>query len=687
INITNSADDFQIINIYKQMIAQYHKTGVLKNVAFRSMSKVLTIAIQKGGRLKQYAEDKFSGDVRQEIISDYKVLDKYLVDNPSVLDRIIALARDYYFLLEDAVPVNDKLLLTLWTAYSGTGDWRAARAALDATAGATFSNYCVTNSNEAFSAIRELNALRRWLYTDYVTIILIDHLERIENNVSSFDSLFSLLNSFRTEEHTCFILSGIVDAYAQMDEAIGQDKIAQIHNWEIPIAPLQLPNEQVIDIVNRHLSNFWKRTNEQPPSQHALFPFSANSISYLYDTNERDLRKTLIQLHDLIESYRDKGALQTIPDFFTAMRLLRTSRDYKLTPFEQKELIEKILDPSVQDLVRSKNLEKKIKEFLEIAMEHEDYDDISNVKHEPPIGPAGEKPDVYFELFGAEGAEGIRRVAIEVKVYRKGSEVPPEEIKKTHVLLTAKKVDIIHWVTNKPLHVIAKTIPTGLESNVTRTKPLSNIELAYAALVLYYEEIFGSKPAPNVAIQVLKKMGIDLDFIIQRAQQIQQVAILPAPLVGPMPGSLEQFVLNAGADTVRGPITAQATPSFSPPSSQSSKDLSPVTTCTPGPESEPAPKKPSKKGSKKPRKVSPSAPSAMELSDDDLAAKISDGLVRYAKEGRMYLPSSSIHLFLSNISVNPENMSDEQKNRIWTLMCQQAVKNNFQFTASRIKFK
>jgi len=557
LDITDSLDDFQILTLYKQLVAQCHKSDTLKKIAFRSMSKALGVAWSKGGKLKQDIQDKLSGETRDKILADHKALDPYLSESRDVLENISTLLKNNYFLIESDIHVDDKFHITLWTAYAGTADWRKARAALEGSG--AFNNLEIKSSTDALEAIKEFSTLRDWLYTDYTTVVLIDHMERIGKNEAKFSSLFSMLNTFRNHTHLCFALSGTLDAFAEMDLVIGGDKIEQIHNWEHPVNLQHLPNDIVVDIVGRHLAGFWQKTNDAPPAIHHLFPFSRNSISYLYDANQKDLRKSLIRLNDLVEEYRKAGKIEPVLDFFQAMRKLRVSRDYLLTPFEQKELVEKLMDPNVQDLSRSKQLEKKIRECLDIMALDPRFDYLSNIRHEPAIGPNGEKPDVYFELFGKTGAQSLRKIAIEVKLYRKGSEVPPAEIDKTHVLLKGKNVDYIHWVTNKPLSITGKALPPDLEAHLGRIQPLDPIELSYAALVLYYEECFGASPSADVANEILKKMGLDIEEIASATRDLKPLVQVPDLLR--LGGGLDQFITPATKpSTTPAPVSTLAAP-------------------------------------------------------------------------------------------------------------------------------
>ncbi len=624
LEITDSLEDFQVLTLYKQLISQYHQNGSLKQLAFKSMSKALSLAWNKGGKLQQAILDKFSGDVRERIMKDPAILDKYLAENREVLENLITLVKNNFFLLESDIPVNFQFLITLWTAYSGLADWSNARAALEGSG--RFTTIEVKNSNTALDQIKSLNAFRNWIYPDYATIILIDHMERIGKNEPKYSSLFTTLNTFRNIPHFCFILSGTLDAFSEMDEIVGGDKIAQIHNWEHAIDLHHLPNNIVGDIVAKHLDIFWAKTNERPPTHYQLYPFSPNSVSYLYDTNQKDLRKTLIHLNDLIESYRNSAKIVHVKDIFMAMRFLRTNKDYLLTPFEQTHLVGRLMDPKIQDLSRSKALEKKICEFLDIMTYDEHFNYLHNIQHEPAIGPKGEKPDVYFEFFGKDSVQKLRKVAIEVKLYRVGSKIPPEQIQKTHVLLEAKVIDHVSWLSNKPLSIAGRALPTEFEPHLGRVQPLTEYELAYAGLILYYEDIFGAAPTPDIANEILKKAGIDVEVIASAVKDIEPLVPVPPPL----------------------PVKKQA----------------------------------SKRSRGAVKRVS-----TLELTDADLQSRLGPVLDSLSRQGREHLQPNGISSLLLKIDSEIPVGNTTEKDRVWGILCGYARSSNFRVTGSRIYFK
>jgi hypothetical protein len=193
------------------------------------------------------------------------------------------------------------------------------------------------------------------------------------------------------------------------------------------------------------------------------------------------------------------------------MREYRKRKDIILSSSEQEHL-KKELFSRFQDKLRSTKVEMAIIELLEILRTDPAYNFITYVKHEPPIGPKNEKPDILLELFGND-FEKFKKIAFEVKVYTKGTEIPTSEVKKTHILLKSGKVHSIWWITNVPLSLEKYNLSRELEDHLGRTSDLSEVELAYIAFSVFFEEIFNRKPTSKEANELLKKMGIDIHYI------------------------------------------------------------------------------------------------------------------------------------------------------------------------------
>ena len=67
-----------------------------------------------------------------------------------------------------------------------------------------------------------------------------------------------------------------------------------------------------------------------------------------------------------------------------------------------------------------------------------------------------------------------------------------KDINKTYILLEEKALDYILWLTNVPLDIKYRyNLPDELKPNLGRFSPLDDLELAYVAFMVYFEEIWG----------------------------------------------------------------------------------------------------------------------------------------------------------------------------------------------------
>ena len=288
-----------------------------------------------------------------------------------------------------------------------------------------------------------------------------------------------------------------------------EDQRLQLDNWSKTIALTSLESNDVIQIINKYLQIFWNKFNFQPPPKNVLFPFGENSLQYLYENNGLDLRKTLKNLYELIEIYRKNKELEYIDTFFKAFKAFRQRDDVTLSYIEQKELRTMLLDSSIQDKNRSTMVENSLCRFFEILSKHPDYYYLTDVKHEPPLGISKKKPDVFLEFFGKKGPEFIKKLGIEVKIYRKGTEISKSDIEKTYLLLKENALDYVTWISNVPLDIRYRyNLPKELYINLGRISPLNELEIAYISFMTHFNEIFERDPTIEEVEFILNKIDL-----------------------------------------------------------------------------------------------------------------------------------------------------------------------------------
>ena len=502
-------EDFRMKSLYRQIIYNFEKTDMVRKLLFNSISKFIIVFRNSGGKLYEQLVNKFSGEEIRSLINHPDELKKK-INEPVFNQKLFNLLSNNIVLLKDFIPIDLNFLLIFWKAHIQNPEYILSSNAFKGND--SYSGYNIETDGDASNYIDELIILFRWAYNNNTTIvIIIDHLEAgisyQKENV--FSNLFSLLLNLRQKKHLTIILSGTLDAYSTFHDVLQEDQRLQLDNWSKTIGLANLDSNQVTQIINRYLAIFWSNYNFQPPPQNALFPFGVNSIKYLYENNGLDLRKTLKNLYDLIEDYRKKGELEYIDSFFKAFKTFRQRDDVTLSFIEQSELRTKLLSSSIQDKNRSTMVENALCDFFKILQKDPDYNYISDVKHEPPLGISNKKPDVFVEFFGNEGSIYIRKLGFEVKVYRKGKLISRSDIDKTYLLLKERALDYIIWLTNVPLDIRYRySLPEELHINLGRISPLNDLELAYLSFMVYFNEIFEREPSIEEIEFIFNKIDI-----------------------------------------------------------------------------------------------------------------------------------------------------------------------------------
>ena len=502
-------DDFKMKSLYRQITSKIEKTTSINKLVINSIIKFISIFKESGGRLYEQLSDKFSGEEIINLTQNFDYISEKI--NQSLFtQKLFDLLNNNAILLKSRIPIDLNFLLIFWKAHVQNPDYIKA---LNAFKGdVTYSGFNILTDNDASKYIDEIIELIRWVFNEKTTLVLIiDHLEAgiSQQKESVFSNLFSLLLNLRQKKYLTIILSGTLDAYSTFHDVMQEDQRLQLDNWSKTIALTSLESNDIIQIINEYLQIFWNKFNFHPPPKNVLFPFGENSLQYLYENNGLDLRKTLKNLYELIEIYRKNKELEYIDNFFKAFKAFRQRDDVTLSYIEQKELRTMLLDGSIQDKNRSTMVETSFCRFFEILRKHPDYYYLTDVKHEPPLGISKKRPDVFLEFFGKEGPEFIKKLGIEVKIYRKGTKISKSDIEKTYLLLKENALDYVTWISNVPLDIRHRyNLPKELYINLGRISPLNELELAYISFMAHFNEIFERDPTIEEVEFILNKIDL-----------------------------------------------------------------------------------------------------------------------------------------------------------------------------------
>lgn len=519
-------EDFKMRSLYRQVIAKMENSEIIKTLVINSIRKFISFLKNSGGRLYEHLSNKLSGEEISKISNDPDYI-RELIKNSMFNQKLFDLVSSNAMILMNHFLFDLNFLLVFWKAHVQNSEILHSLNAFKG--GSSFQGFSINTDNDASKYLDDLIELIRWSFDDKSTLVLIfDHLEAGTSQMSEkvYSNLFSILLNLRQKKHITIILSGTLDAYNEIDKVLEEDQNLQLDNWSKTIALTNLDPSIVIQIINKYLSIFWGQFNIQPPPDKALFPFGENSIKYLYENNGLDLRKTLKNLYNLIQRYKRENRIELVDTFFKAFKAFRLRDDVALSYIEQRELVKKILNPSIQDKNRSTMVEFALCDFFKILMANPDYKYLTDVKHEPPLGKSNKKPDVFLEFFGNQGIEYIKKVGIEVKIYRKGDKVSKRDIEKTYVLLEENAVDYVSWITNVPLDLKHRyNISEELEPHLGRISALNDRELAYISYMVYFKEIFNTNPSVEQAEFILNRLDISPLSIKETLKDLPKLTI------------------------------------------------------------------------------------------------------------------------------------------------------------------
>ncbi|MHA1802916.1 MAG: hypothetical protein ACTSU4_00105 [Promethearchaeota archaeon] len=482
------SEDFNMRSLYRQMIDKMEKSGFSEQLLINSIKKFFTISKENQTLYKQLIE-QFSNETIEKLIEDSNFI-KNKIFEEEFNSLLLKVVNGNAIMLTKFLPFDLAILLIFWKAHVQNPDALKALNAFKGTA--NFDGYTVETDNDASKYIDALLEFIRWAFDETTTtIIIFDHLEAgiSQDKEAVFSNLFSLLLNLRQKKYLTIILSGTLDAYFTFDEILQEDQRLQLDNWSTTIALQTLEPEEVIEIINKYLMNFWEQFEDSPPPAKSLFPFGMNSIKYLYENHAQDLRRTLKFLYTLIEKYRKNRKLEYIDNFFKAFRAFRQRNDLLLSYIEKKELKTLILNSPYHDEEKNALILRKLGEFFKILSSHPDYSFIKHVS----VSPFG----MSVEFLISEKSGETKKLGFLTNISATSSTMTKNAILRAHEFLKTHEVDYLTWLTTVKSQL---DIDFGTSKNshvhVLRKSPLTDLELAYLSFILFFEDI--QERAPNI---------------------------------------------------------------------------------------------------------------------------------------------------------------------------------------------
>ena len=321
-------------------------------------------------------------------------------------------------------------------------------------------------------------------------------------------TLFVFISTLNDWENFDLIINPTTDLFGQLDAFIQ------------PMVLTQLPIEELIQVFENRMINFWNNYTHIRSSIAKYYPFSDNFFQYVFRIKKRDLRKSILLLKSIWRDFRYKETIPKLETIFESMREIRKFKSKPLTPeslqpFEWKIINDSFNDPSRFSTsgLRSSAVEVGVENAFK-CLKEENPPIVTLVKNNKVIktSKGDRKPDIYVQLHGNLGAEFRRHIEFQVKMYKKNSSVAYKHIKSSLRLFKDGYTDFLYFLmTGAGLDSKAESKVGKLEymykSRIRR--PILNQEQQNNLFLLaLYEEVTG------------KKLGNDKEKDIDIAKQI-----------------------------------------------------------------------------------------------------------------------------------------------------------------------
>ncbi len=390
--------------------------------------------------------------------------------------------------------------------------------------GSKFGSFSVHTDADAKHILNVLMDLLTAISPLSVMVIFIDQLEELFDNEQPKKiamKVFTMLLTLRQIPKMSIVLSGNNQAYKYLMDNLYEDARDQIEQWHKYLHLPRLPAEDVTDIVYEMLNKFWSENDLVIDPKNPYYPLSERTIVYLYEKNDRNLRRTLINLHDIFNSFKDNEEVKDLSDPIKAIGDLQIISEPTILPRQiQSDFYEYLTSNSIQDKERSRIPEVGIYRLFEVLMRGHDF--ISELKESPKMPKSGKRPDIYYRLGGNLYHYDSRKVGIEVKCYRRGVQIDRGNVMKTVELLEKGDLDYVIWVSNVELHPeTLASLSSEIKNRHVGIAPKTNEQMAYIYWAYIFDKAMGREPTLEEARILLDRIGIPSIFVSEPSELLK----------------------------------------------------------------------------------------------------------------------------------------------------------------------
>jgi hypothetical protein len=442
---------------------------------------------------------------------------------PNFAAEFKQLLTDYDFLIRDIIPVGFDYITLIVDLLSTDATVRTS--ALENVMGKR-----LKNEEEARDQIKRLIQTLNYVFEKGCLLIIIDNLENLPPTSEAYHRLFQLLLKFRNEIHNCVVLTvSSTDPWRRFTAALNGSEMNMIKGLKYDEITLRnLSEEDAAKIMQRRLDDFWSATKIHPQGGDQLYPFSRDAFKYLYEINDRNLRESLKNLYQILESWKNKHDIAYVKDTLDAIYYFKPENPDVYIYENEMEALERYLNETADRTQLSLDMERGLHTCFIVIRNAPVGKAIHQVEHArayPTRSGKEARPDIYLTLAADDTLQKIRRIEFQVKAYFQTNPVCFNEIEGSLNLVKDGKTHYLHFLTTSPLEEKILENLKPFTTRVGRLAPLKADEACYLLLLtLPFIKLFFKTDQLDAVryVQILEKMNIKVPALFDEVLSLPE---------------------------------------------------------------------------------------------------------------------------------------------------------------------
>ncbi|MDH5402519.1 MAG: hypothetical protein OEZ01_07610 [Candidatus Heimdallarchaeota archaeon] len=448
----------------------------------------------------------------EAVINPHKI--HQVMDNLNFLVKFWNFFESNYHKISSQLPINNFDLFSA-LLYSGFQNPETFNAIRGLKGQKRFQDFDITHEKECRKAFNDLLKIFDWISPNTQILFIIDDVETsIKNIKDNFKRLFTILLNLKTINSLFFVISGTTALFTLIEDQLEEDMIKQINDWtfgnNIFLQPL--PIEEILTVIQHYLSSYWRTNGLATPSLHPLYPFTDETIHYLYMLTNKNLYQILKKLNQAIDEMRTNQEILYVNDIFNAYTIFKNSSLPDLSYNEAVVFKNKFFS----DDIKYKDRINRLKDNFHLMLNeiNKSTKNLKNISTNPNLGNSGITPHLYFEV-GQELRDN-RRIAVEFDFNPKKSRLKKKKLQKVISLIKLGMIDYLILITNNPFDESILKLESNIIHRIHSHNNLSDLNLGYLSLLYFKDDLSFEWSISNV-IFLLEKIGIDIFDITSKA--------------------------------------------------------------------------------------------------------------------------------------------------------------------------